>query len=56
MKTKEQIIEDFQEAHVEAGGKFLRKSEVENMTVKELLEHCVPNNINITIDYIGPNR
>ena len=50
-KTVYDIIEDIQIAQIEAGGRFLRPFEIRNMTVEELLNLLIPNNISFTIKF-----
>ena len=50
-KTVEDIIEDIQAAQIEAGGRFLRQFEIRKMTVDELLNLLIPNNISFTIKF-----
>lgn len=50
-KTVDDIIEDIQIAQMEAGGRFLRQSEIRKMTVEELLNLLIPNNIYFTIKF-----
>ena len=44
-KTVDEVIEDIQLAQVEAGGIFLRQIEIRKMTVEELLNLLIPNNV-----------
>lgn len=46
------IIEDIQEAQILAGGRFIRKKEIKEMTVKHLLELLIPNNVTFEIKHI----
>ena len=50
-KTVDDIIEDIQIAQIEAGGRFLKQSEIRKMTVEELLNLLIPNNIYFTIKF-----
>lgn len=50
-KTVYEVIEDIQIAQIEAGGRFLRQSEIRGMTVEELLNLLIPNNIYFTIKF-----
>ena len=43
------IIEDIQESQVRCGGRFIRKHEVESMTVKDLLHLLIPNNVTFEV-------
>lgn len=45
------VIEDIQKAQVDAGGRFIKQNEISNMTVKELLNLLVPNNVKFNIYY-----
>ena len=54
--TLEDIIEDIQKAHIEAGGKFIKQREVRSMTVEELLTRLLPNNVHFNIKYIKPTQ
>lgn len=53
MKNKkvEDIIEDIQIAQMEAGGRFLRQFEIRKMTVEELLNLLIPNNVSFIIKF-----
>lgn len=46
------ILEDIQEAQVDAGGAFIRRDRIADMKVGELLELLVPNNVEFQIKYI----
>lgn len=50
-KTVYEVIEDIQIAHIQAGGKFLKQSEIRKMTVEELLNLLIPNNVSFTIKF-----
>ena len=51
MKTVDEILEDIQKAQVDAGGRFMKRSELRNMTVGQLLELLVPNNVEFNIKH-----
>jgi len=46
------IVEDIQEAIVDAGGNFHRRKEIEKMTVRGLLEVLIPNNVRFSVKHI----
>jgi len=46
-----EIIEDIQKALVDAGGRFFRFSEINKMTVEELLKQLLPNSIEVNIKF-----
>jgi hypothetical protein len=46
-----EIIEDIQKALVDAGGRFFRSSEINKMTVEELLKQLLPNSIEVNIKF-----
>ena len=50
-KTVDDIIEDIQIAQIEASGRFLRQFDIRKMTVEELLNLLIPNNISFTIKF-----
>lgn len=50
-KKVDDIIEDIQAAQVEAGGRFLRQFEIRKMTVEELLNLLIPNNVSFIIKF-----
>lgn len=51
MKKTNEIIEDIQEAVVEAGGRFMRQHEIRRMTVEELLNMLTPNDVEFTVKH-----
>jgi hypothetical protein len=51
MKDLNEIIEDIQQAQVDAGGRFLRQNEIKKMTVEELLQLLLPNNVEFEIKH-----
>lgn len=51
MKDLNEIIEDIQQAQVDAGGRFMRQKEIKRMTVEELLQLLLPNNVEFTIKH-----
>jgi hypothetical protein len=51
MKNLNEIIEDIQKAQVDAGGVFLRQNEIKKMTVEEVLQLLLPNNVKFKIKY-----
>jgi hypothetical protein len=46
----DEIVEDFQEQIVNAGGKFFRQKELKEMELLDLLKILVPNQIEITVN------
>ena len=46
-----EAIEDIQEAIVEAGGCFLRRADVEDMRVVQLLRILLANGVSVKIEY-----
>lgn len=50
-KTVGEVIEDIQIAQIEADGRSLKQSEIRKMTVEELLNLLIPNNIYFTIKF-----
>ena len=48
------VFEDIQEAHVKAGGSFRRRGELSKMTVGELIEVFVRNDVEMKFTYTGP--
>lgn len=56
MKKINEIIEDIQEAQINAGGRFLRQDEIKKMTIEELLELLLPNNVEFNIKYKDFNK
>ena len=53
---QEKEIEDLQEAIINAGGCFIRKDELLQMTFGELLERFIPNNIQFNFKYVHPEE
>lgn len=51
LKNLNEIIEDIQQAQVDAGGRFMRQEEIKEMTVEELLQLLLPNNIEFDIKH-----
>jgi hypothetical protein len=51
MKDLNEIIEDIQQAQVDAGGRFMRQKEIKEMKVEELLQLLIPNNVEFTIKH-----
>ena len=51
LKDLNEIIEDVQQAQVDAGGRFIRQAEIKEMTVEELLQLLLPNNVEFTIKH-----
>tara|TARA_R110000851_G_scaffold171086_1_gene317401 strand:+ start:459 stop:623 length:165 start_codon:yes stop_codon:yes gene_type:complete len=49
MKTQEELIEDMQELIILAGGRFFRKAELENMTLKGWMKHFNPNGLHLEV-------
>lgn len=49
MKTIDDIIEDIQQAQIEAGGRFMRQREIKEMKVVDLLKLLLPNNVEFVI-------
>ena len=47
-------IEDIQEEIIKANGRFFRRKEIEEMTIKKILEILLPNNMEINIKFIRP--
>lgn len=52
MKTVGEVIEDIQQAHVDAGGCFIRQKEIREMKVGDLLDSLIPNNILFEVVYV----
>lgn len=52
MKDINEVIEDIQEAQINAGGNFIRASEIKKMTIIELLELLIPNNVLFEIKHM----
>jgi hypothetical protein len=50
-KSLDDIIEDIQEAQVEAGGRFLKRSVIKEMKVLDLINLLLPNNVEFNIKY-----
>ena len=51
MKDISEIIEDIQQAQVDAGGRFLRQKEIKEMKVEELLQLLLPNSVEFIIKH-----
>lgn len=51
MKTVDEVIEDIQQAQVDAGGRFMRQKEIKEMKIVELLQLLLPNNVEFEIKY-----
>jgi hypothetical protein len=51
MEKLNKIIEDIQEAQIDAGGRFLRQKEIKGMKVEELLQLLLPNNVEFIIKH-----
>lgn len=51
MKDLNEIIEDIQEAQVDAGGRFMRQKEIKEMKVGELLQLLLPNSVYFDIKH-----
>lgn len=49
------IIEDIQEAQVDAGGRILRQQEIKEMTVEYLLKSLLPNDVDFIIKHRRTN-
>ena len=49
------IIEDIQEAQVDAGGRFLRQQEIKEMSVEYLLKLLLPNDVEFIIKHRRTN-
>lgn len=47
------IIEDVQEAQIQAGGRFLRQQEIQDMKFGDLIRLLVPNKVEFNIKYTG---
>jgi len=47
----DEVIEDIQMAFVECGGRFVRRSEIKEMTVEELLKTLLPNDVEFNIKH-----
>ena len=45
------IIDDIQESQILCGGKFLRQSEIKEMTVDELLHLLIPNGVDFNVSF-----
>ena len=45
------IIEDIQQAQVDAGGRFLRQQEIKEMSVEYLLKLLIPNDVEFIIKH-----
>jgi hypothetical protein len=56
MKTVEEVIEDIQEAQIAAGGRFLRQKQIKELSVKDLLELLLPNNVVFYVHYQLPKQ
>ena len=54
MKDIPEVLEDIQEASIEVGGRFIRQSSIRKMTVGELLELLIPNNVQFIIRHQPP--
>lgn len=50
-EEKDKLLEDVQEAIVNAGGRFFRKKELEYIPLGELLTTCVLNSIEFSVKY-----
>ncbi len=51
IEKRNEILEDIQEAIVNAGGRFFRREELKHMDVCKLLSILVPNSVEIKIEY-----
>jgi len=51
IKDLNEVIEDIQQAQVDAGGRFLRQREIKKMTVDELLQLLLPNRVEFEVNY-----
>jgi hypothetical protein len=53
VKSIDEVIEDIMQVQVECGGRFMRSDEIKQMSVLELLNLLVPNNVrfNVTVDH-----
>jgi len=51
MENINKIIEDIQEAQINAGGRFMRQKEIKEMKVEELLQLLLPNNVEFIIKH-----
>jgi hypothetical protein len=51
MKNINEIIEDIQQAQIDAGGRFLRQAELREMKVESLLKLLVPNNVEFVVKH-----
>jgi len=49
------IIEDIQQAQVDAGGRFLRQQEIKEMTIEYLLKLLIPNDVEFLIKHRRTN-
>lgn len=49
------IIEDIQQAQVDAGGRFLRQQEIKEMSVEYLLKLLLPNDVEFIIKHRRTN-
>jgi len=50
MKTTiDEVIEDIQQAQIDAGGVFIRQRIIKQMTVEKLLSLLLPNNVEFII-------
>lgn len=49
LKTKDELLEDMQEAIVKAGGRFFRKSELEGMTIGEAMDNFTQNGLEVSL-------
>lgn len=53
MKQYDKIIEGIQKAQVDAGGRFLKRSEIEKINVGELIKLLIPNNVSFEVKHQG---
>lgn len=51
MKTVENIIEDIQQAIVDAGGRFMRQKEIGEMKTNDLLNLLLPNHVEFEVKH-----
>tara|TARA_R110000772_G_scaffold209931_5_gene320481 strand:+ start:591 stop:881 length:291 start_codon:yes stop_codon:yes gene_type:complete len=56
MEEINKIIEDIQQAQIDAGGRFLRQAELREMRVESLLKLLVPNNVEFVVKHNQLNK
>ena len=50
------VVEAAQEAIIDSGGRFFKQKEIKEMTVEEFLLTIIPNNIDITINWVKTTK